>query len=78
MPLKRLAAAKKRFNTLKDKSPVDAMEDWLSTAIINTSLDAITYWSGMQSAGHELAQMALDFLSIPGASIFQFNFTLQI
>ena len=75
--LKRLAAAKKRFETLSVKStPVDAMEDWLSTAVINTSSDAITYWSGMQAAGHELAQMALDYLSIPGTYISQFIFTI--
>ncbi len=54
---KRLAATKKRFETLSIKSaPVDAMEDWLSTAVINTSSDVITYWSGMQAAGVRYSQ----------------------
>lgn len=48
---------------------VDALEDWLSSPIINTSQDPIAYWAGMQAAGHPLATMALDFLSIPGEYI---------
>lgn len=34
-----------------------------------TTADAITYWSGMLATGHPLAQMALDYLSIPGTCI---------
>jgi len=48
---------------------VDALEDWLSSPIINTSQDPIAYWAEMQVAGHPLAAMALDFLSIPGQYI---------
>ena len=42
------------------------MEDWLSSPIVNTQMDLIAYWTGMQAAGDPLVQMALDFLSIPG------------
>jgi hypothetical protein len=57
----------KYFNTLKDKSaPVDALEEWLSSAPVVTSSDAVTWWSAMLGTGHPLANMALDFLSIPG------------
>jgi hypothetical protein len=44
----------------------DALKEWLNTAIVNTQQDPITYWTGMLAVGHPLAQMALDFLSIPG------------
>ena len=55
---------------LEDKSvPIDALEEWLSTPIVNTQQDLIAYWTGMDAAGHSLAQMALDFLSIPGKSL---------
>jgi hypothetical protein len=61
------SAARRYFDILQDKSTfVDALEDWLSSPIINTSQDPIAYWAGMQAAGHPLATMALDFLSIPG------------
>ena len=57
----------KYFGVLKDKSvPVDALEEWLSSAPIVTSSDGITWWTAMQGTGHPLSQMALDFLSIPG------------
>ena len=32
-------------------------------------MDIITYWSNAKSSGHPLAQMALDFLSVPGMSV---------
>jgi hypothetical protein len=65
--LQRFSAARRYFDILQDKSTsVDALEDWLSSPIINTSQDPIAYWAGMQAAGHPLATMALDFLSIPG------------
>jgi hypothetical protein len=47
---------------------VDALEEWLSSPVVNTHLDPIVYWMGMLAAGHPLAHMALDFLSIPGLS----------
>ena len=69
--LQRFAAAKKYFTALTSKlTPGDAMEEWLASPVISTSIDPITYWSGMLTAGHQLAQMALDFLSIPGINIF--------
>jgi hypothetical protein len=61
----------KYFSTLKDRStPVDALEEWLSSAPVVTSSDGITWWTAMQATGHPLAQMALDFLSTPGMSLF--------
>jgi hypothetical protein len=63
----RFASAHKYFDVLKDNSTaVDALDEWLANPIINTTLDPIAYWTGMQ--GHPLAQMALDFLLIPGMS----------
>jgi hypothetical protein len=64
---KRFSAARKYFDVLKDKSaPIDALEEWISSPIITTSLDPIAYWTSMDVAGHKLARMALDYLSIPG------------
>lgn len=47
----------------------DALEEYLASPPIPTVLDPIKYWVGMQAAGHPLAQMALDYLSIPGSSL---------
>lgn len=44
----------------------DALEEWLAEPVVATKADPITYWLGMLAASHPLAQMALDFLSIPG------------
>ena len=69
--LQRFSAASKYFDALEDNSaPVDALEDWLSSPVVNTEQDPITYWTGMQAAGHPLAAMALDFMSIPGGKLF--------
>ncbi len=48
--------------------PIDALEEWISSPPVNTQQDPVTYWSRMQDAGHPLAPMALDFMSIPGES----------
>lgn len=45
----------------------DPIADWLSKPTF--SVDPIAYWTGMKSEGHPLAQMALDFLSVPGKFI---------
>ena len=67
----RFLAASKYFDALEDNSaPVDVLEDWLSSPVVNTEQDPITYWTGMQAAGHPLAAMALDFMSIPGEKSF--------
>jgi hypothetical protein len=59
----------KYFAALKDRSaPVDALEEWLSSAPVVTSSDGITWWTAMQATGHPLAHMSLDFLSTPGMS----------
>ena len=64
------SAANKYFDALEDNSaPVDALEDWLSSLVVNTTQDPITYWTGMQVASHPLAAMALDFMSIPGKKL---------
>ena len=69
--LQRFLAASKYFDVLEDNSaPVDALEDWLSSPVVNTEQDLITYWTRMQVAGHPLAAMALDFMSIPGENLF--------
>ena len=68
--LQRFSAASKYFDALEDDStPVDALEDWLSSPVVNTKQDPITYWTGMQVAGHPLAAMALDFMLIPGKKL---------
>jgi hypothetical protein len=40
-----------------------------SVALQFLSVDAITYWTGMDAMGHPLAHMSLDFLSIPGEHV---------
>ena len=50
-------------------SNTDALDEWLADPVVQTHLDPIAYWPGMQAAGHPLARMALDFLSIPGRRI---------
>jgi hypothetical protein len=68
-PVSRSLSAK-YFGALKDKStPVDALEEWLNSAPVVTSSDWITWWTAMLATGHPLAQMSLDFLSIPGMLI---------
>jgi hypothetical protein len=37
-----------------------------------TSTDPIAWWTAMDAAGHPLARMALNFLSIPGELHFLF------
>jgi hypothetical protein len=55
------------FDSLSDKTiVVDALEEWMSSAPVNTNTDPISWWSAMEATGHPLARMALDFLSIPG------------
>jgi hypothetical protein len=63
--------ARQYFNDFQDSDDpitIDALEGWLNNPIVNTQQDLITYWTGMQSAGHPLAAMALDFISVPGKS----------
>lgn len=70
--------ASKYFDDLDDKSaPIDAMEEWLSTPVVNTHQDPIEYWTTMQKAGNLLAAMALDFLSIPGAFFIYSKYTCR-
>jgi hypothetical protein len=55
--------AAKYFNTLSDKSvPVNALEEWLSSAPIVTNTDVITWWTAMHATDCPPAQMSLDFL----------------
>jgi hypothetical protein len=44
---------------------IDPLDDWLSSAVIITTADAITWWTGMEATGHPLARMALNFLLFP-------------
>lgn len=50
----------------------DPVNNWLNSPPIPISVDAITYWTGMESMGHPLSRMALDFLSIPGMFVLIF------
>ena len=49
-----------------------ALEEWLTTPVIRLEkgVDVIAWWSVNLANGHPLAQMALDFLSIPGKCLF--------
>ena len=68
--LQHFLAASKYFDVLEDNStPVEVLEDWLSSPVVNTEQDPITYWTGMQAADHPLAVMALNFMSIPGEKL---------
>ncbi|KAF5318504.1 hypothetical protein D9619_011038 [Psilocybe cf. subviscida] len=68
----RFSKARRHFDLYRDhgtpSSDSDALEDWLSSPPIATNADPITYWNGMLATGHPLAQMALDFLSVPATS----------
>jgi hypothetical protein len=46
----------------------DALDEWLSSPPLGTVTDPIAWWTAMETAGHPLARMALDFLSTPGMS----------
>jgi len=62
----------KYFNTLHDQSTsVDVLDEWMSNVPILMNTDQITYWIAMQTTGHPLAHMAIDFLSIPGMYLFR-------
>jgi hypothetical protein len=66
----------KYFDVLiNSEQDVDALEDWLTSVSVVTSSDAITWWTGMESAGHPLACMSLDFLTIPG-ELLKFHLVL--
>ncbi|KAJ3511231.1 hypothetical protein NMY22_g15715 [Coprinellus aureogranulatus] len=49
--------ARAHFSSILDRgvSTGDALEEWLSSPPVTTSVDPITYWSGMKATGHELA-----------------------
>ncbi|KDR74458.1 hypothetical protein GALMADRAFT_29018, partial [Galerina marginata CBS 339.88] len=55
------------FN-LNNSTPIDALDKWLNSPIVNTPQDPISYWVGMETARHPLALMTLDFLSISASS----------
>jgi hypothetical protein len=70
----------KYFDALLEQDlEIDTLEDWLSSAPVVTSSDAITWWMGMEAAGDPMARMALNFLSIPGTcSIYWLYFLVFI
>jgi hypothetical protein len=50
------------------KSPMtldDPITEWLTSPPLVHITDPIAYWSAMDAAGHPLARMSLDFLSVP-------------
>jgi hypothetical protein len=66
----------KYFDALSEpETTVDPLDDWLSSAVIITTADPITWWTGMEATGHPLARMALDFVSIPGKGVQNIHFT---
>lgn len=76
--IKRFAEARKYFQDLEldglsSGGAIDALEEWLANPVIITSADPITYWTAQNGAGHPLARMALDFLSIPGEYFVLFD-----
>ncbi|KAJ3511644.1 hypothetical protein NMY22_g15587 [Coprinellus aureogranulatus] len=70
----RFAGIREQFNFHRNASSstatADPLEEWLATPPIatNVKLDPIKYWSDMKAGGHPLAQMALDYLSVPATS----------
>ncbi|KDR79465.1 hypothetical protein GALMADRAFT_1241677 [Galerina marginata CBS 339.88] len=57
----RFSAAWQYFSVLReDIAPVDALEEWLSSPIINTRQDPITYWTGIRTAGHSVDSGSTD------------------
>jgi len=46
----------------------DALDEWLSSPPLATVTDPIAWWLAMEVAGHLLAWMSLNFLSVPGKS----------
>jgi hypothetical protein len=51
----------------------DPVGEWLLSPPIPSVKNPIIWWTDMYTAGHPLAQMALDFLSAPGVSCFILN-----
>lgn len=53
-------------------STVDPLDEWLATPPVITAspVNPITFWSNMKASGHALADMALDYLSAAGTSVF--------
>jgi hypothetical protein len=49
-----------------DATTGDALDEWLSSPPLGTVGDPIGWWTAMETAGHPLARMSLDFLSTPG------------
>ena len=47
----------------------DALDEWLSSPALAMVIDPISWWLAMEVAGHLLAWMSLNFLSVPGMSI---------
>ena len=54
------------FDALNNASTSDAIDEWLSAPPIQNITNGLQYWTAMAASGHPLAQMAMDFLSIPG------------
>ncbi|KAJ3505977.1 hypothetical protein NMY22_g17397 [Coprinellus aureogranulatus] len=68
----RFADIRERFNFHRTATAttVDPLEEWFATPPVSTrvKIDPIKYWSDMKLGGHPLAQMALDYLSVPATS----------
>ncbi|KAF8161617.1 hypothetical protein B0H34DRAFT_806796 [Crassisporium funariophilum] len=75
---KRFSRAKRHFAALNEQSSLggDPLDEWLSSPVILSSLDPISYWSAVLKAENSpawkaenaLACMALDFLLVPASS----------
>ncbi|KAJ7117107.1 hypothetical protein C8R44DRAFT_738960 [Mycena epipterygia] len=51
---------------LETETDIDVLDDWLSSAPVMTKTDPITWWTGMEAAGHPMRwQERLTFLGRP-------------
>jgi hypothetical protein len=71
--LKAQSSSKGYFTELdtfaSDPTAGDALDEWLSSPPLGTVADPIAWWTAMETAGHPLSWMALDFLSTPGMHV---------
>ena len=58
-----------KLNDLMADIPMgDTLDEWTSSPALAMVTDPIAWWLAMEAAGHPLAWMSLNFLSVPGMS----------
>ena len=50
-------------NFMTDPSAGDVLDEWLLSPPLGMVTDPIAWWTAMESAGHPLSRMALNFMS---------------